>query len=68
MGIFKFQIGIKRVFNMFSVLTTMWHYCLQVEIFVWIINMVKINQDLCLNYITRVDFKDYIKIKVVLVK
>jgi hypothetical protein len=42
-GIPKFQIEVKRMFNMFSVLATMWHCCLQVEIFDWIINMVKIN-------------------------
>ncbi len=68
MGILKSQIEIKKMFNMFSVLATMWHCCLQVENFAWIINMVKISQDLHLNYITCVDFKDYIIIKVVLVK
>jgi hypothetical protein len=48
MGIPNFQIEIKKMFNMFSVLATMWHYCLQVENFDWIINTVKINLMVCI--------------------
>jgi hypothetical protein len=59
------QIGRGRMVNCARMLTSLWHCCLQVENFDWIIIIVKNwPNDPCLNCKKKMNMKEYMKVKV----